>query len=144
MNGNISATYFAYPRDVWAATRQGLTELGMPLNQGILRRHQGVKVELASIIATATKSSSLPLNAYRLLGRSTGVHATEYSHPPVSVIVKAANCIFQQIGNHVPAHMLPQSSGPGTFAGGAPLVSVPVGTGAVLSTATNTTSIRRR
>src|SRR6266404_2979429 len=30
-NGKVSATYFAYPHDVWMATRQGLTDLGMPL-----------------------------------------------------------------------------------------------------------------
>src|SRR6266481_8050617 len=30
-NGKVSATYFAYPNDVWMATRQGLTDLGMPL-----------------------------------------------------------------------------------------------------------------
>ncbi len=33
VNGNVSATYFAYPNDVWMATRQGLTELGMPLSK---------------------------------------------------------------------------------------------------------------
>src|SRR6266550_5716476 len=31
VNGKVSATYFAFPNDVWMATRQGLTELEMPL-----------------------------------------------------------------------------------------------------------------
>ena len=134
VNGNISATYFAYPRDVWAATRQGLTELGMPL---IKESFDGIKGSVESKTSDGDKVF-ITLECLSPPGTIDGAFTRLSIRIASFGDRKGSELIFQQIGNHVPAHMLPQSSGPGTFAGGAPLVSVPVGTGVMPLTVTNT------
>jgi hypothetical protein len=103
VNGNVSATYFAYPNDVWMATRQGFTELGMPLNK---ESFDGFKGSLESTTSAGDKVS-VTLECMSPPGLVDGA-MTKLSIRIASFGDRnASERIFRQIGSHIPAPTLP-------------------------------------
>jgi Protein of unknown function (DUF3568) len=133
VNGNISATYFAYPRDVWAATRQGLTELGMPL---IKESFDGIKGSVESKTSDGDKVF-ITLECLSPPGTIDGAFTRLSIRIASFGDRKGSEIIFQQIGNHVPAHMLPQSASQGPMPGGTAFGATPAGAGVMPLTLTN-------
>ena len=133
VNGKISATYFAYPRDVWMATRQGLTELGMPL----------LKESFDGLKGSVESKTSDGDNVYITLECVSPPGTIDGAFTRLSIRIasfgdrKGSELIFQQIGSHVPAHMLPQPMSQGTVASGTAWGGSPVGAGVMPLTATN-------
>ena len=120
-----AATYFAYPRDVWMATRQGLTELGMPL---LKESFDGIKGSLESRTADSDKVF-VSLECLSPAGTVDGA-LTRLSIRIASFgDRKASERIFQQIGSHLTAPMIPQSSNQTALSGGAVPILTPVGAG---------------
>ncbi len=133
VNGNVSATYFAYPRDVWMATMQGLTELGMPLMN---QTFDGVKGSLESKTADGDKvfvsmECLSPPNAIDGAFTRLSIRIAHFGDR------KGSERIFQQIGSHIAAPMLPQTTNPGGMPGGAGMGAAPVGSGVKSITAAN-------
>ncbi len=97
INGKVSATYFAYPRDVWMATMQGLTELGMPLTN---QTFDGVKGSLESKTADGDK-------VFVSLECLSSPNAVDGAFTRLSIRIanfgdrKGSERIFQQIGSHI-------------------------------------------
>jgi len=125
VNGKISATYFAYPRDVWMATRQGLTELGMPL---LKESFDGIKGSVESRMDDGDKVF-ITLECLSPPGTVDGA-LTRLSIRIASFGDRnGSELIFQRIGSHVPSPTLPQSTGQITLAGGAGMGMNSVGAG---------------
>jgi Protein of unknown function (DUF3568) len=133
VNGNISATYFAYPRDVWIATRQGLTDLEMPL---LKESFDGIK---GSVESRTTDGDKVFITMECLSPPGT----IDGALTRLSIRIanfgdrKGSERIFQSIGSHVPTQMLPQGTSQVTMAGGAALSANPVGTGVMPLTVNN-------
>jgi Protein of unknown function (DUF3568) len=131
LNGKVSATYFAFPNDVWAATRQGLTELGMPL---VKESFDGFKGSIESKTAENDK-------VYITLECVSPPGLVDGAFTRLSIRIASfgdrdgSERIFQQIGGHLPAPGFPPSSAP--FAGVTGPGVVPVNAGAKPLTATN-------
>jgi Protein of unknown function (DUF3568) len=133
VNGKISATYFAYPRDVWMATRQGLTELGMPL---LKESFDGFNGSVESKTSDGDKVF-ITLECLSPAGTIDGAFTRLSIRIASFGDRKGSELIFQQIGSHVPTHMLPQSTNQGAMPGGAALGTNPVGAGVMPLTVTN-------
>jgi hypothetical protein len=132
-NGKVSATYFAYPNDVWMATRQGLTDLGMPLMK---ESFDGFKGSLESKTAEGDK-------VYVTLECVSPPTLVEGAFTRLSIRIASfgdrdqSERIFRQIGIHVPTNLLPQAAGAVPLVGGAGPGSQPVGASVKPLTAAN-------
>jgi Protein of unknown function (DUF3568) len=132
-NGKVSATYFAYPNDVWAATRQGLTDLGMPLMK---ESFDGLKGSLESKTADGDK-------VYITMECLPSPGLVEGAFTRLSIRIASfgdrdhSKRIFQQIGSHVPTNLLPQPTAVTSLPGGGGMVALPVGAGVQPINATN-------
>jgi hypothetical protein len=133
VNGKVSATYFAYPNDVWMATRQGLTDLGMPLMK---ESFDGFKGSLESKTAEGDK-------VYINLECLPSPGLVEGAFTRLSIRIASfgdrdhSERIFQQIGSHVPTNLLPQPTAIVSLPGGTGPAAPPVGAGVKPLTATN-------
>jgi hypothetical protein len=120
LNATVSATYFAYPNDVWMATRQGLTELGMPLRKESFDGFNG------SLESTTPDGDRVCIN----LACMTPPGFVDGAMTKLSVRISsfgdrhASERIFRTIGSHIPAPTLPPISGPQA----APLTGAALGT----------------
>jgi hypothetical protein len=132
-NGKVSATYFAYPPDVWMATRQGLTDLGMPLMKECF---DGFKGSLESRTADGDKVF-VTLECVSPAGTVDGAF-TRLSIRIASFGDRVGTeRIFQQIGSHVPTSLFPQVTNQIAMPGGGGPGVASIGTGAKPISATN-------
>lgn len=132
-NGKVSATYFAYPNDVWAATRQGLTDLDMPL---LKESFDGFKGSLESKTVDGDK-------VYITMECLPSPGLVEGAFTKLSIRIASfgdrdhSKRIFRQIGNHVPTNLLPQPTAIVSLPGGSGMGASPAGAGVKPVSATN-------
>jgi hypothetical protein len=133
VNGNVSATYFAYPNDVWVATLKGLNELGMPVKK---EKFDGFKGSLESCTADGDKVSMTleDMSPPGLVGGAmTRLSVRIASFGDRNASVK----IFRQIGGHIPAPTLPPPASVATMPGGVGPVGTSTAAASRPLTATN-------
>ena len=132
VNGKISATYFAFPRDVYMATRLGLNELGMPI---LKESFDGFKGSIESLTVEGDK-------VFISLECISSPATVDVALTRLSVRIanfgdrNGSERIFRQIGLHVPTDMLPKMTTQNAMPGGGGPGGTPLGTGTKPLTAT--------